>query len=339
MGNLPPESGIRVPAEAMRTLVAALFERAGTSPDSGATIADLLVKTDLRGVFSHGTRQAPGYVRLMLDGRVNPRPAIRVTRETAATRVLDGDGGMGHFPCKEGTEWAVGRALELGTAAVTTRNHFHFGAAGKYSRLAAERGCIGLAISSHRYPVDPAGNLRQALGGSPLSIAVPTGRQPPLVLDMASSLLPWDPDLFARLPWAFFKELGLGAVMQALGGILAGIYQPDFVPPASRWESNQGAFIAVYSVECFMPLAEFRREMDRYVGQVRRLKPYPGHDRAELPGGMEWLRERDYRRRGIPVGDDHRQSLERAAAELGVEAPFGQFEPTRFGGERSGRAA
>ena len=73
-------------------------------------MAELLVATDLRGVFSHGTHAATGYVRLMLEERVNAKPNIGVVRETATTRVLDGDGGMGHLPCREGTDWAINRA-------------------------------------------------------------------------------------------------------------------------------------------------------------------------------------------------------------------------------------
>ena len=109
MGNVPPESGILIPAQTMRELVRALFVKAGTSKEHAATMAELLVATDLRGVFSHGTRAATGYVRLMLEERVNAKPNIGVVRETATTRVLDGDGGMGHR-CREGTDWAINRA-------------------------------------------------------------------------------------------------------------------------------------------------------------------------------------------------------------------------------------
>jgi LDH2 family malate/lactate/ureidoglycolate dehydrogenase len=330
VGNLPPESGILIPAESMSELVRALFVKAGTSEEHAATMAELLVATDLRGVFSHGTRAATGYVRLMLEGRVNARPNIGVVRETATTRVLDGNGGMGHLPCKEGTDWAIATALEMGTAAVTTQNHFHFGGASKYSRLAIEKNCIGIAASSHRFHPNPNGNVKGATGGSPVSIAIPAGRQPPLVLDMASGFLGWDAELFERMPFAFFKDLGLGALVYSLGGILAGIYKPEFLPPQSPYESNQGAFIAIFSVAAFMDVNELHAEMDRYIGEVRGLEPFPGHDRAELPGGLEWQREREYGRDGIPVGDQHRQSLEELAVELGVESPFQRFEHTRF---------
>jgi LDH2 family malate/lactate/ureidoglycolate dehydrogenase len=329
--NVPPETGIRVPPEELRTLVAAVFEKAGTSAADAALIARLLVLTDLRGVFSHGTQQTHGYVRMMLEGRVNPRPLLRPVSQTDTTQVLDGDGGMGHFPCYRGTQWAIAQAKEHGVAALTTRNHFHFGAASKYSRLALEHDLIGLSISSHRFFPKPESTVLGAGGGSPMSIAIPAGSQPPLVLDMGAYFLPYSEELFRQFPATFFKGLGLAALFQALGGILAGIYKPEFQAPLSRWESNQGAFIAVFDVKRFMPVEEFKKEMDRYIGEARRMKPLPGYERAELPGGLEWQRQQEYAREGIPLSPQHQQSLEEIAAQLGVPAPFARYAHTRFG--------
>ena len=98
MGNTPPAEGIRIPAAVLRELTADFFQKAGTNSADAQFLADLLTATDLRGVHSHGTWQIPGYARLMLEGRVNPRPNIKVTSSTTTARVYDGDGGMGHFP-------------------------------------------------------------------------------------------------------------------------------------------------------------------------------------------------------------------------------------------------
>jgi LDH2 family malate/lactate/ureidoglycolate dehydrogenase len=329
--NVPPETGIRVPPEELRTLVSAIFEKAGASRADAELIARLLVLTDLRGVFSHGTRYTQSYTQMMLEGRVNPRPVLRPVSQTNTTQVLDGDGGMGHFPCYRGAQWAITQAKEHGVAALTTRNHFHFGAASKYSRLALEHDLIGLAISSHRYLPDPDDPVVFAGGGSPMSIAVPAGEQPPLVLDMGAYFLPYSDELFQQFPATFFKGLGLAALFQALGGILAGIYKPEFQAPLSKWESNQGAFIVFFDVKRFMPVDEFKKEMDRYIGDARLMKPFPGYERAELPGGLEWQRQEEYTREGIPVAPDHQQSLEEIAAQLGVATPFARYTHTRFG--------
>ena len=329
-GNIPPSNGIRVPVAELHLLVARLFEQAGVPGQDAALLARLLVNTDLRGVFSHGTRTTPGYVRMMLDGRLNPRPSLSVVCQTRTTQVIVGDGGLGHLPCYRGAQWAVTTAKEYGTAAVTTRNHFHFGAASKYALPALEHDCIGLAISSHRYELSPQSPIRQVNATSPISIAIPAGVQPPLVLDMGAGMLPWSEELFGRMPFAFFKELGLGAINQALGGILPGIYLPQFRPPWSRWEANQGGFIAMFDVACFMPVDQFKAEMDRFIAAARQMRPFPGLSQAELPGGLEWQRQQQYASEGIPISPEHQRSLETLAAELEVETPFARFEHTRF---------
>ena len=330
MGNTPPAEGIRIPAAALHQFTADLFLQAGTHPADAQLLADLLTATDLHGVHSHGTWQVPGYVRLMLQGRVNPRPNIKVVSATTTTRVYDGDGGLGHLPCHRAMAWAAKTAAEYGTAAATTRNHFHFGSAGKYSRIAAAAGCIGVAISSHRYELPPDSLVKGVNATSPISIAFPNREQPPLVLDMGASMLPWDENLFAQIPFAFFKELGIGAVNRALGGILAGIYLPQFIPPTSPWESNQGTFLAAFDVRAFMPLEEFHAQMDAFVATARNMRPFPGLNRAELPGNLEWQREREYARDGVPISPQHQQNLQALADELGEATPFAAYEHTRF---------
>ena len=329
--NVPPKAGIRVPADEMRTFITALFEKAGTTREDAELLAKLLVQTDLRGILSHGNGQAPNYLRMILDGRVNSRPKIRVVSETSTTQVLDGDGGMGHLPSYRGTQWAIAQAKEHGLAAVTTRNHFHFGGASKYTRMALEHDCIGFALSSHRYALDPENTVLHASGGSPISIAIPTGEQPPLVLDMGAQYLPLKPELFEKYPWVYFKGLGLGAVLQAWGGIFAGIYKPEFQAPLSDWESDQGAFIAVINASNFIPVDELKKEMDRYVSEARKMKPLPGHTQAELSGGVEWHNEKDYTRNGLPITPQNQESLQSIARELEVEPPFSRYEHTRFG--------
>ena len=328
--NSPPESGIRLPAEEMSRLVAELFEKAGTSRQDAELMGELLMQNDLRCVFSHGTRQTAGYARKMLNGDVNPRPELKVVNESPGALVLDGDGGLGYFPCYRGTELAIQKAKTCGVAALTTHNHFHFGAAGNYTRQALAHNCIGLAISSHRWEPRTDSVVAHAVGGSPISVAVPAGEQPPLILDMSTGIVPYSEELFAEMPVAVFKTMALAAVVRALGGDFAGIYRDEFKKPQSRWESNQGGFIIVVDVSHFMPVDELKQYMDRFIGRARSADPLPGLDRAELAGGMEWHWERENREVGIPVSDAHRQGLQEIADEMGVETPFAQYEGTRF---------
>ena len=167
---------------------------------------------------------------------------------------------MGHLVCHEATAWAIETAKKFGTAAFTTRNHFHFGGAGMWTRQAAEAGLMGLSMSSHRYPLKPGASIETVHGGSPMSFGLPAGDEPDLILDMATHLTTGldTEEMFAELPASFLKDLALGAVLRGLGGHVAGIYRPEVIhpdanddgytdKPSGQWEfSNQGSFVTLW---------------------------------------------------------------------------------------------
>ncbi len=324
--NLVPKEFIRVMPNTLRNFISEVFQKAGVSEINAVHIANLLVQTDLRGVFSHGTRQTPGYVGMMLDGKVNPKPNVRCIDESPTTAVYDGDGGMGHFSAYQAAAAAVKKAKEIGIGAATSRNHFHFGSAGKYTRLALEVDCVGFAVSCHRFRHGSGGVIINATGASPMSFAIPAGNQPPIVVDMAIGIdakLPLD-QAFENSPAAFFKMLGLSHVSHALGGFMAGIWLFDKPPdPPTIWEgANQGAFIAAFDISRFRPIDEFKAEIDQHIHDARQMQPAPGYDRADLPGGLEWEREQEWEEIGIPIGTEHQQQLKNVAERVGVPVPF-----------------
>ena len=330
--NILPSTGIRIPVAEMESFIRDLFKSAGMSDDRATHMGVTLTANDLRCVYSHGTSQACAYVPQIREGKANPNPEVSVETESPATAVVDGDGGLGYFAAHRGTEVAIKKALEAGSATVTTRNHFHFGAAGIYSRMALPHDCIGLALSSHRYRPKPDATVMSAAGGSPMSIAIPTGDQPPLVLDMSASFLRHEDELMGMFPTVFFKALGLGSVFQVLGGILAGIWNEGFEYSGEGEYAapHQGAFISVFDIKRFADVAAFKAEMDRYIGEARAAKPIPGQDRADLAGGVEWEWERDNREQGVPVAPENEKRLSELAEEMKVDAPFDRFERSRF---------
>ena len=41
-----------------------------------------------------------------------------------------------------------------------------------------------------------------------------------------------------------------------------------------------------------------------------------------MPGGIEAQREQEYRRDGVPMGENHRKQLEGMATELAIAVPW-----------------
>ena len=220
---------------------------------------------------------------------------------------------------------AVDKAKAIGLGAAVARNHFHIGGAGAYSRLALEENCVGFVVSAHRVHPQPEHSVFDAPQASPMSFAVPSGREAPIVVDMANSIDSNEPleTAFARIPGAFFKTLGLGAVCHALGGFMAGIWLFDKPPGQGVWKgADQGTFAMAIDISRFMPAADFKREIDRYIQGIHQMKPAPGYQLAQLPGELEWQREQEWAEIGVPLGETHRDSLVAVATRLDMSKPF-----------------
>ena len=328
--NYPPEHGIVVPIEYQRGAIRSLLGTTPIRPADADYVTERLLVNEIRSLYSHGSRQLPHYLENLNGGTVNPEPDVRVVSESGATAVVDGDGGLGYTACRVGIELVLEKTREFGIGACTTGNHFHIGSAGHWSRMAMEQGFVGVTLASNRTVRQPDLTVMSLINSGPLSIAVPSGDQPPLVLDMGGTIVPASEENMRQIPNGCFKAMGLSAAIQVLGGLLAGVYRADRIPPASKWTSNQGAFLCAWDVARFMEPAEFAAQIDQFISEARAMRPFPGFDRAELPGGMEWQWEKDNRERGIPLGDEHRQQLEELAAGAGIELGYEAFEHTRF---------
>jgi LDH2 family malate/lactate/ureidoglycolate dehydrogenase len=310
----------------LRAFVSAAAQQVGLPPARAELLAELLVANDLRGVFSHGTQQIATYAILMRDGKLNSAPQLQVVKETPCSILIDGDGGLGYFPAHEGTLRAIEKAKASGMAAMMSRNHGHFGAAGIYSRLAIGHDLIAYVTSGHQLHLQPGESIYAAGGGSPMSFLAPTDKEDPLVLDFGALHDLYEREKRAKIapiaPGLVLRSIGMGEICQSWGGLLSGLtISPN--PPRWTWEgANQGALVVLLRLDLFTDPAEFKRQMDLYVQQVRQLQPLPGFDQSLVPGGIEALRARQYRQEGVPVGGWHQEQLETLAGELGLAVPW-----------------
>ena len=330
--NRTPEEFVRVPHEELRAFVSTAARDVGVPAEQAALLADLLTDNDLRGVFSHGTRQlatysGAGYARMLRDGELNADPAVEVVRETPVSVLVDGDGGLGYFPAREGTERAIEKARERGMAAMATRNHGHFGAAGSYAREAVARDLLAFVTSGHQLELTPGDPIYDAGGGSPMAFCAPTGEEPPVVLDFGTmhdlyATSPHRETIADLTPGLVLRHVGLGAICQSWGGLLAGLGIEERRDYQDYAGANQGSLALFFRPDLFGDPDRFEAEMDQYVRQVAELEPLEGFERALLPGGPEAARERENRERGVPVGPEHRSELEALADDLGIDAPW-----------------
>ncbi len=179
---------MRVSAKNIRSQLESVFTAWGMSDEHAATTAEMMVETDLRGVDSHGISMLPTYDQEFRRGRLNMRPVFKTVREQAVTALIDADASLGHPAAAHAMNLAVDKCLASGVAVVTVCNSHHFGAAGCYAKIAADRGVIGMVTSATRgVTMVPTFGAEPVMGTNPLAFAAPARRNPSFLLDMATT--------------------------------------------------------------------------------------------------------------------------------------------------------
>jgi L-2-hydroxycarboxylate dehydrogenase (NAD+) len=346
------ENDSRVPAERLTAFIARAFVAAGLPDADAETLSKLMVEADLRGSDTHGVIRLPLYVRRIRAGGINVRPNIRVINERPSSALIDGDNGMGHLVMRRAAELAIEKAKATGIGWVGARMSNHAGPAALYVTMPLAHDMIGLyfAVGSNNH-LPPWGGSESLLGTNPMAVAVPTLHEPPIVLDMAPTVAAYgkvrlkaqrgeqmpvgwmidhdgkpltDPkraDEGHLLPIGDYKGYGLSLIIGLLAGALnrAAIGRDviDFVKETGK-ASNTGQAIAALAVEAFMPADEFKRAVDRLIGDIRNSRRLPGVERIWLPGEQSHAKLLDRQAHGVPIPKALRESLDTLARDLNV---------------------
>ncbi len=178
-----------IDADRLRNFAAQALEQGGIRPEGAAIVADCLVEADLRGVDTHGVVRLDGYLRMMKEGNMNPRPRLSVIRETPVSAVIDADNAVGNLASHAAAEMAIGKAKSAGVGVVGVRNSTHNGALAYYPMMALKHDMISL-MTTNAPPQTPAyGGTSLVLSTNPFAAAVPAGEELPVVLDMATTMV------------------------------------------------------------------------------------------------------------------------------------------------------
>ncbi len=248
--------------------VASVFHSIGCPDDDANLAAHVLVSADARGIDSHGVARLAGYIRLYDNGRLNPKPNIRILHESPSTALVDGDRGLGLVVAPRAMEIATQKAAIAGTGWVAVQNSNHFGIAGYHAMKAVENDMIGWAMTHAAPLVTPTFSREKLLGTNPIAVGIPAMNEPAFLADFASTAVAYgkleilqrkglatpfgwvqdkdglpSQDAFAiknggaLLPLGGDREHGshkgyaLGAIVDILSGVLSGANFGPWVPP------------------------------------------------------------------------------------------------------------
>ncbi|GIK80082.1 MAG: malate dehydrogenase [Alphaproteobacteria bacterium] len=179
---------VLVPADTVRRQIEVILLAWGMPADQAGETAEALAAADLMGIDSHGIHLLPFYDEQRRSGMVAIAPEIRTVRDKGAVALIDGGGGFGEAPATRAIELAARKANAFGIGAVAVRNSNHYGAAGVHALRAVRHGLIGFSTSAvWNTAIVPTHGVKTMLGTNPIAFAAPARRNPPFLLDMATS--------------------------------------------------------------------------------------------------------------------------------------------------------
>ncbi|MGN9913184.1 Ldh family oxidoreductase [Phytohabitans sp. LJ34] len=242
-------------AIATKVLLAAGATRAGAE-----IVAAALVEADLAGHEEFGVRRLVPYLASIRAGTLDPKAVPRLGGVRAAAAVVDGQRGFGELALRAAVEHVRRLARQYGVASATIGNCGDVGRLGAYVRTLATEGAVGLALRHAR----------------PLTWAAPrAGGRPPLVAEVAA-------------------DAGLAFMVEVIGGLLSGAFQPATSGP----DQPGGTVIVAIDVGAFRPVDEFRQHAERLCALlVATAVP------MAVPGEAEAATRATHIRDGIPVDD------------------------------------
>ena len=333
------------------------LHRCGVSEEHARTTTDVLVTTDLFGVFTHGTKLLKGYVRRLRAGGLQCDVSPEICKEGPAWAIVDGNSGLGLVTAVFAMKTAIRKAKDVGVAYVGVRNSCHFGAAGYYANMAAEADMIGMAMANDFPSMAVLGAKKAVLGTNPFAYAVPAGKEPAIFLDIASSTVAggkvriaqiqnkqvpdtWmvdtegvpttNPFLYPAsaflLPFAGHKGYGIAMMIESLAGILSGagaMYDlNNWVDHDPSLATHHGAAFVAFDVGAMTPIDKFKDRVDQLIHDIHETPKAKGIDRLYVPGEMEWEKRKTAEANGITLPADVTESLEALAKELDIQVSW-----------------
>ena len=185
----PDDDLVYIDINTLKSFIKDLFKKLNVPSNDAEIIADVLIKSDLRGIDSHGIQRCRMYYERIRNRIYNPRTEIKLIKDEGATAVLDGNNGMGHVVGVKAMKIAIEKAKKYGLGAVAVKNSTHFGFAGYYSLMAIKEGMIGFATTNARPAVPPTFGVEPMLGTNPLTYGAPTDEEFPFIIDCATSII------------------------------------------------------------------------------------------------------------------------------------------------------
>ena len=343
----------RVTPLQIREFAARALMAAHSDPEPAWSVATAITETSVRGIDSHGIRLLLHYAKVVQTGRINPRPRLTFRQTGPGSGIVNADHGFGHHASYFAMDHATLLAKTNGIAAVSAIDSSHFGSAGCYALKAAEKGLVAIAVCNSDSFVLAHDGVQQFNGTNPIAFAAPVPGSRPLLVDMATSVIPWNrvqdlmneglplpPDVAvdkegevtidptesaALLPLGGthygYKGAALASMVEVLSSILSGMpycsQLPAMAGPDFTTRRRISHFFIVIDPGRYVSSELYSTGMQAYLRDLRG-QPARKGKKVLAPGDREWDVTEDRTEWGIPVASQLKKDLDSLADSLDI---------------------
>ena len=334
--------------ERLNSLVIGIFRRSGLKDEDAKSLASMLIRANLRGLYSHGVLRVGTYLDRIKAGGMKTDYEIRVLRDTPATALVDGGDGPGAAACEFAARLAREKAEKCGLGMVTLRNTEHTGMISLWSLIMSGEDMIGFTGTAIEPLMAPTGGKELRVGNNPFAFTIPAGKYPPICLDISCSMvsggkvlakklekepvpLGWcldenglpttDPEKWRFLvPMGEHKGYGLSVIVECLGSLLSGgpFGEGHGQQYGKMNEPNRvNSFYLAVNIGFFRELDGFLRDTEAYIDYLHSCEKAPGVSRIYYPGELEEEHTKKALAEGIELEENLVRDLMERASKVG----------------------
>ena len=333
--------------EEERNLVKGILTAANFPEEDAGIIARVIAHSDFTGVYSHGLSRLTRYMRQIKAGSLNPRPNFRKVLDSGSVMVFDGDSGSGIVSLNKAYDELLVRVKETGIAMATGRHNANIGCGSYYGWRAAADNMVALVCCNTYAFTSPFGGADRLIGTNPIILGVPAGKEYPIVMDISTTCVAmgkiqaaeregqaipaeWAKDhdgapttdpakAFSLSPIAGHKGYGLAVMVDVLSTMFSGACFGTDIGLFSKLEKeNTGFCLILIDPSRFMPLEDFKAEVDRYARMMKDGRKAPGVKEIFLPGEIEFKKFDAMKETGFEVSEALSKELTELSITLGA---------------------
>ena len=163
----------------------------GCDEENASVLADTIMRAERDGSVSHGLFRLPAYVAGLKSKKINGK--ARPVLENVAPSIIKllGNNAVAPMVLSLGLPAVIDLAKKNGVAVLAIKNSHHMAALWPETEAIAEAGLVGIACTSYKPAVAPAGATKPLYGTNPISFAWPRPGKTPVVYDMQQLQWQW----------------------------------------------------------------------------------------------------------------------------------------------------